>query len=118
PTQVVDNVVVVLRLGLIRLRRRSKLEARSEQSEFIDTARQVAGGSINANIRCGDWVYVVGGVVDVDQTEPDVIDESRREDMGFRDDEQAVVNRKLIGEVQVRSAGCRTQRRLQSAGAE
>src|SRR5215469_4673110 len=118
PAQVIDDVVVVLRLSLVGLRRRAELEPRGEKRELVDAAGQIVGGPLDSRVACGNGVEVVGRVVDMNEAEANVVDQPRREYMRFRDDENAVMNWQRVGKIQICSAGRCAQRSLQSACSE
>lgn len=83
PAQVVHKVVVVLLLRLIGLRRRSKLKAGSRERELVDAGREVAGGPVDSNIVYRDRIDIRRRVVDMNKSEAEIIDQSRREHVGF-----------------------------------
>src|ERR1700756_1806973 len=101
PAQVIYDVVIVLRLGLVCLRSRSELESRCQERELVNALGKVARWPRYPGIVDGHGIDVVGRVVDVNQSESYVVHQPRRKHVSFGNDEQTIVNRQLIREVQV-----------------
>ena len=118
PAQVLHGVVIVLILRLVRLWCRAELKSRGQESKFVDTAGQIIRRPVDPRVGNRDRVHVACRVIDVHQPKAKIIDQPRRKNMRLRDDEYPVMNRKLVGEVQVGSACRRAQRGLQASGPE
>ena len=118
PAQVLDEVVVVLGLILICGWGGSELKTGCAEGKFVDCAGQVARWPIDAHVVGAHRIHVDAAVIDVNQPEAKIIDQLRAEDVGFGNTEEAIVDRKLVRKIQIRAAGRRAQRSLQTARPE
>ncbi len=104
PADCVREVIGVLILALIRGGRRANLKAGTAKREFVDGLRDAVRWTVDAEIGCGNRRNVQQVIVDVNEAEAEVIDQSRREEMCFVHGEEARSDRNVVGKVEVRRA--------------
>ena len=84
PAQVLDELMVVLVLGLVRLRSRAELKSRTGERELVNAIGQVVCGTVDTHVIHRDRIYIVRAVVDVDVARTEFVDQRRREEMCLR----------------------------------
>src|SRR4029077_1893350 len=109
---------VVLRLELVGGWGWAELKAGSCKSKFVDAAGQIAGGAVDAHVVNRNWIDVDAAVIDVHQAKAEIVDQPWREQVSFRNGKDSVMQRELIGEVQISAAGGGAEGGLQASSAE
>src|SRR6202043_948084 len=93
PTDGVDEIVVILVLGLISEGRGSQLKTRAGEHKLVDRIGYAVGGPIDSHIGDGDGGHVVQLIVDVYQAKTEFIDKRGREQVTLSNIQEARVHR-------------------------
>src|SRR4029077_14173756 len=101
PAYSVHKIVIVLCLELVGRGCWPQLEPGAVQGKFVNRLCDVIRWPVDSQVRGCHGRHINQAVVDVHVSEPEVVDERRREEMRFAHREESATYRQIIRKIQV-----------------